>query len=143
MRTLASENRRYGYLRLHAMLRREGLVVNRKRTWRLYTAEGLQVRTKKRRKLPRRDRIAPQVPERLMQRWSLDFMSDQLVDWRRFRVLNIVHDHSRFCPGQIVDLSVSGARVARYLDELGEEFSLPEEIVLDNGPEGTSRAMFE
>ena len=52
------------YLRLHAMLRREGLVANRKRTYRLYTEEGLQVRTKKRRKLPRRDRISPQVPER-------------------------------------------------------------------------------
>ncbi|MEM6676469.1 MAG: transposase [Pseudomonadota bacterium] len=60
MPALTSENRRYGYLRLHAMLRREGLVRNRKRTWRLYNAEGLQVRTKKRRKLPRRDRIAPQ-----------------------------------------------------------------------------------
>jgi len=65
MKALASENRRYGYLRLHAMLRREGLVLNPKRTYRLYTAEGLQVRTKKRRKLPRRDRVAPQVPERL------------------------------------------------------------------------------
>ncbi|MEO0655757.1 MAG: IS3 family transposase [Pseudomonadota bacterium] len=156
MRALASKNRRYGYLRLHAMLRREGLVTNRKRTWRLYCAEGLQVRTKKRRKLPRRDRIAPQVPERPMQRpsrrlqaiacraaGSLDFMSDQRADYRRFRVLNIVDDHSRFCPGQIVDLSISGARVARYLDELGERFGLSEEIVLDNGPEGTSRAMFE
>ena len=60
--------RSYGYLRLHAMLRREGLVINRKRTWRLYNAEGLQVRTKRRRKLPRRDRIAPQVLERPMQR---------------------------------------------------------------------------
>ena len=73
LKELASENRRYGYLRLHAMLRREGLVANRKRTYRLYTEQGLQVRTKKRRKLPRRDRIAPQVPERPMQRWSLDF----------------------------------------------------------------------
>ena len=70
LKELASENRRYGYLRLHAMLRREGLVANRKRTYRLYTGEGLQVRTKKRRKLPRRDRIAPRVPERPMQRWS-------------------------------------------------------------------------
>ncbi|MEL6795150.1 MAG: hypothetical protein AAFP78_16955, partial [Pseudomonadota bacterium] len=100
----------------------------------------MQVRTKKRRKLPRRDRIAPQVPERPMQRpsrrlqaiacraaGSLDFMSDQRADYRRFRVLNIVDDHSRFCPGQIVDLSISGARVARYHDELGERFGLPEE----------------
>ena len=50
---------------------------------------------------------------------------------------------SRFSDEQIIDLSISGARVARYLDELGERFGLPGEIVLDNGPEGTSRAMFE
>lgn len=143
MRTLATEHRRYGCPRLHAMLRREGLVVNHKRTERLYRAEGLQVRTKKRRKLPRRDRVAAEAPQRPMQRWSLDFMSDQLADQRRFRILNIVDDHSRFCPGQIIDLSISGARVARYLDELAVDFGLPAEIVLDNGPEGTSRAMFE
>lgn len=143
LRVLASENRRYGYLRLHALLKREGLVVNPKRTWRLYQAEGLQVRTKKRRKLPRRDRIAPQVPERPMQRWSLDFMSDQLADYRRYRILNIVDDHSRVCPGQIVDLSIPGIRLARFLDDLAPRWGLPEEIILDNGPEGTSRAMFE
>lgn len=125
------------------MLRREGLVRNRKRTYRLYRDEGLQVRTKKRRKLPRRDRIAPQVPERPMHRWSLDFMSDQLADYRRFRILNIVDDYSRICPGQIVDVSISGARLARFLDELALVYGLPEEIVLDNGPEGTSRAMFD
>lgn len=143
LRVLAAENRRYGYLRLHALLRREGLVANHKRTWRLYRAEGLQVRTKKRRKLPRRDRIAPRAPGRPMQRWSLDFMGDQLADHRRFRVLNIVDDHSRFCPGQIVDLSISGARLARFLDGIAPLHGLPEEIVLDNGPEGTSRAMFD
>ena len=143
MNALASENWRYGYLRLHAMLRREGLVLNPKRTYRLYTAEGLQVRTKKRRKLPRRDRVAPQVPERPMQRWSMDFVSDQLADCRRFRVLNIVDDCSRICPGQIVDISIPGARIARFLDELARRVGLPEEIVLDNGPEGTSKAMFD
>ena len=143
MQTLAAENRRYGYLRLHTMLRREGLVTNRKRTWRLYVEQGLQVRTKKRRKLPRRDRVPVQVPERPMQRWSMDFVGDQLADYRRFRVLNIVDDHSRLCPGQIVDVSISGARIARFLDDLALRLGLPEEIVLDNGPEGTSRAMFD
>lgn len=143
LRALAAENRRYGYLRLHALLRREGLVRNRKHTYRLYRDEGLQVRTKKRRKLPRRDRIAPQVPERPMQRWSLDFMSDQLADYRRFRILNIVDDYSRICPGQIVDVSITGARLARFLDEVALIHGLPKEIVLDNGPEGTSRAMFD
>ncbi len=58
-------------------------------------------------------------------------------------MLNIVDDHSRFCPGQIVDVSISGARVARHLDDLALLHGLPEEIVLDNGPEGTSRAMFD
>ena len=143
LRTLASENRRYGYLRLHAVLKREGLVQNPKRTYRLYRQEGLQVRTKKRRKLPRRDRIAAQIPTRPMRRWSLDFIHDQLADYRRFRVLNIIDDHSKVCPGQIVDISISGARVARYLDDLALLTGLPEEIVLDNGPEGTSRAMFQ
>jgi len=114
------------------MLRREGLVVNHKRTYRLYTEQGLQVRTKKRRKLPRRDRVAPQVPEKPMQRWSLDFVSDQLADCRRFRVLNIVDDHSRFCPGQIVDVSIPGARVARFLDDLALRVGLPEEIILSS-----------
>jgi hypothetical protein len=127
LKELASENRRYGYLRLHALLRRDGLVANRKRTCRLYTEQGLQVRTKKRRKLPRRDRIASQVPERPMQRWSLDFVSDQLADRRRFRVLNIVDDHSRLRPGQIVDVSISGARVARHLDDLALLHGLPEQ----------------
>lgn len=156
MKELASENRRYGYLRLHAMLRREGLIVNHKRTYRLYTEHGLQVRTKKRRKLPRRDRVAPQVPDRPMQRWSMDFVSDQLADCQRFRVLNVVDDHSRFCPGQIVDVSIPGARVARFLDDLALRIGLPEEIILElpmvappvratigDGPEGTSKAMFD
>ncbi len=120
-----------------------GLVANRKRTCRLYTEQGVRVRTKKRRKLPRRDRIAPQVPERPMQRWSLDFVSDQLADCRRFRVLNIVDDHSCFCPRQFVDVSISGTRVARYLDDLALLHGPPEEIVFDNCPEGTSRAMFD
>ncbi len=116
LKELASENRRYGYLRLHAMLRREGLVANRKRTYRLYIEQGLQLRTKKRRKLPRRDRVAPQVPERPMQRWSLDFVSDQLADCRRFRVLNIVDDLEPPLPGpdrRRLDLRRAGGPLPR------------------------------
>jgi transposase InsO family protein len=55
-----------------------------------------------------------------------------LADHRRFRILNIVDEHSRFCPGPIVDVSISGARLARNLDELAEHHGLPQEIVLDN-----------
>ncbi|MEM9128204.1 MAG: hypothetical protein AAGA97_00525 [Pseudomonadota bacterium] len=66
-----------------------------------------------------------------MQRWSLDFISDQLADYRRFRILNVS------------DVSITGARLARYLNELALLHGLPEEIALDNGPEGTIRAMFD
>ena len=143
LKDLAAENRRYGYKRLHALLRRDNLVVNHKRTYRLYREENLQVRTKKRKKLPRRDRVVIALPGGPMQRWSLYFMSDQLTSHRRFRLLNIVDDYSKWCPGQIVDFSIGGERLARFLDELAGRIGLPKEIVLDNGPEGTSKAMFE
>ena len=78
-----------------------------------------------------------------MRRWSLDFMSDQLSCGRCLRILNIVDDCSRECPGQIVDLSISGERLARFLDDLAQRRSLPEALVMDNGPELTWKAMFE
>ena len=70
-------------------------------------------------------------------------MTDQLADGRRFRILNIVDDYTRQCRGQIVDFSISGSRLARYLDQLAQSYPLPQEIVVDNGPELTSRAMFQ
>lgn len=141
LQALAEQYPRYGYLMLHQFLRREGLVINRKRTYRIYTELGLQVRTKRRKKLVR-PRIPMLLPTRPGERWSLDFVSDQLANGRRFRVLNIVDDFSRECVGQIVDTSISGARLARYLDELGCLRSLPHTVVCDNGTELTSKAMF-
>ena len=123
------------------MLKSEGLVVNRKRTYRIYSALGMQVRAQPRKKLVR-PRIPMVVPRRADERWSLDFVHDQLADGRRIRVLNIVDDYSRTCVGQLVDTSISGVRVARYLDELLTARSVPEAIVMDNGPELTSKAMF-
>ena len=141
LKELAALYPRYGYLMLHALLRREGLVTNRKRTYRIYTELGMQVRTKRRRKLVR-PRLAMGLPGRPNERWSLDFMSDQLTCGRRFRILNVVDDYSRECVGQLVDLSISGARMARFLGELGQERGLPRSIVCDNGTEMTSKAMF-
>lgn len=141
LRDLAAKYPRYGYLMLHALLKREGLVVNRKRTYRLYTEENLQVRTKKRKKLirPRQPMVVP-IAKNI--RWSMDFVSDQLVNGRRFRVLNVVDDHSREMIGQMTAFSISGLRVARFLSQLIEQRSLPDQIVCDNGTEFTSKAMF-
>ena len=141
LKALAEQYPRYGYLMLHGLLRQEGLVTNRKRTYRLYTALKLQVRTKRRKKLVR-PRVPMAVPIRPNERWSADFVHDQLADGRRFRVLNIVDDYSRVCVGQLTELSISGARMARFLDQLAETRGLPSTLVLDNGPEMTSKAMF-
>lgn len=141
LKALATQYPRYGYLMLHGMLKAEGMVINKKRTYRLYTAEGLQVRTKKRKKLirPRMPMLLPTKPN---ERWSMDFVSDQLSNSRRFRILNIVDDYSRECIGQITDISISGAYVARQLNQLISERGKPKSIVCDNGPEFTSKAMF-
>jgi len=141
LKALGEQYPRYGYLMLHGLLKAEGLVRNAKRTYRLYRQLGMQVRTKRRKKLVR-PRVPLAVPTRSNERWSLDFVHDQLANGRRIRVLNVVDDYSRVCVGQLVDLSISGQRMARFLDQLGDSRGLPKTIVMDNGTEMTSKAMF-
>jgi putative transposase len=82
------------------------------------------------------------VPSQVNERWSMDFVSDQLANGRRIRVLNIVDDFSRECVFQLVDFSISGQRLARESDWQAECRQLPKTIVCDNGPEFTCKAMF-
>lgn len=128
LKTLAAKYSRYGYTMLHGLLKAEGLVVNKKRTYRLYTEEKLQIRTKKRKKLYR-PRIPMSVPVTPNERWSMDFISDQLSYGRRFRVLNIIDDYSREMIDQLVSVSITGAQVARFLTQLSETRHLPKAIV--------------
>lgn len=141
LKVLAAQYSRYGYLMLHGLLKAEGLVINKKRTYRLYTEEQLQVRTKKRKKL-HRPRLPMVIPTRANERWSMDFVSDQLSHGRRFRVLNIVDDYTKEMVGQLVSISITGQQVARFLDQLSEQRKLPNAITCDNGTEFTSKAMF-
>ena len=141
LKQLAERYPRYGYPTLHDMLRAEGLVKNPKRTYRIYREEGLQVRRKRRKKLTR-PRIPLSVPTQVNERWSVDFVSDQLANGRRIRVFNIVDDFSRECVAQVVDFSISGLRLTRELDRISEHRPLPSKIVCDNGPELTCKAMF-
>ena len=139
LRELAVQYPRYGYQTLHPILKREGWVINQKRTYRIYRQEQLQVPRPRGKKLPRRRCFRRQRATRPNQCWSMDFMSDQLANGRRFRVLNIVDHYTRECKGQIVDFSISGLRLSLFLDSCS---LLPEEIVVDNGPELTSKALF-
>jgi len=141
LKQLAVDHPALGYLMLHGLLRDEGLVVNRKRTYRIYCEEGLQVRTKKRKKIqrPRQPMIVPDAPN---QRWSMDFVSDQLACGRRFRVLNVIDDFTREAIGQLVATSISGNQTSRFLTQLIEQRGKPKTVIGDNGTEFTSKAMF-
>lgn len=141
LKALAVQYPRYGYLMLHGLLRREGMVINKKRTYRVYRSEGLQARTKKRKRI-QRPRQPMAVLTQLNERWSMDFVYDQLANGRRFRVLNVIDDYSREMVGQLVMFSISGQQVARFLNQLIEARGAPKRITCDNGTEFTSKAMF-
>jgi putative transposase len=141
MKALAHERRRFGYRRLHILLRREGYVVNHKRLFRLYREERLKVRHRGGRKRAMGTRAPLAVPLAPNERWSLDFVSDQLLDGRRFRILVVVDDCTRECLALAADTSLSGARVARELDRIITLRGKPRTIVSDNGTELTSNAI--
>jgi putative transposase len=141
LKALAQERRRFGYRRLHVLLRREGHAVNRKRVQRLYREERLTVRRRGGRKRAMGTRRPIETPLLPNQRWSLDFVSDQLTDGRRFRILAVVDDCTRECLALVADTSLSGRRVARELDHLVRLRGQPATIVSDNGTEYTSNAI--
>ena len=143
LRELAGERKRFGSPRLHIMLKREGLVINHKRTERIYREEGLALRRKRRRKGAARVRVVMPSPQRPNERWSMDFVTDSIVTGRRFRALAIIDDYSRECPAIEVDTSLGGRRVVGVLERLAETRGLPEVITTDNGPEFIGRALDE
>ena len=142
MIAIARERRRFGYplagrqllaiaarRRLHVLLRREGHVVNHKKLFRLYREAKLAVRRRGGRKRAIGTRAPMLLPIRPNERWSLDFVSDQLTDGRRFRILTIVDDCTRENLALVADTSLSGARVARELDRLMIDRGRPKMIV--------------
>jgi putative transposase len=141
LRELAAEQRRFGYRRLHVLLRGEGHAVNRKKTQRLYREEGLSVRRRRGRKRATGARAPILVEAKANARWSIDFVHDQFGSGRRFRILNVIDDVTKECLAAIPDTSISGRRVARELDAVITRRGKPELIVSDHGTEFTSNAM--
>jgi putative transposase len=143
LKALAQERRRFGYRRLHVLLRREGHAVNRKRVQRLYREEKLTVRRRGGRKRALGERRPMEVPTGANQRWSLDFVADQMTDGRRFRILEVFDDCTRECLALVADTSIGGRRVARELDAVIAWRGKPQTIVSDNGTELTCNAILE
>lgn len=110
----ASQRRRWGYRRLLVLLRREGWTDNHKRVYRIYRQEHLQVPSRRKRRTAKGRGQPLSSPTQLHQRWSMDFMSDQLANGRRFRILNVLDDFSRQCLISLADVSLSGQRSVAF-----------------------------
>ena len=139
---LAGARVRYGYRRIHILLRREGWTVNHKRTRRLYREEGLQLR----KKTPKRRVSAKRREDRATataanEGWSMDFLSDQIFDGRKLRVLTILDNYTRVSPAIEVRLSYRGADVVTTLERVALVYGRPKRIKVDNGPEFISREL--
>jgi len=141
LRELAGNRVRYGYRRLTVLLKREGWEVNAKRIYRLYTEEGLIVRTKKRKERAQRQRVAQGSALRPDQKWSMDFVAQRLPDGRWIRVLTVVDQYTRECVTLLADNALSGEKVATALDKALLQRGVPESITVDNGAEFTSKAL--
>lgn len=116
LRELAAARPRFGYRRLWLLLRREGWAVNHKLVYRLYVEEGLQVRSKRRKKRAAQRRVAPPAPSGLNQRWGIDFVSDATAQGRRLRVFAAIDVFSRECLALHVAPSIRSIDVTRALD---------------------------
>lgn len=141
LRELAVERRRFGYRRLHILLRREGWAINHKKLYRLYKEEWHCVRKRKGGKHAIGTRTPLPTAMRGNHIWSLDFMSDALDDGRRFRILGVMDQYGRQCLDLTADTSISGTRLVRELGRLMECHGKPDIIVSDNGTEFTSKVV--
>ena len=135
---LAREKPRFGYRRLHVLLRRSGEVVNHKRVYRVYREAGLALRRKKRKHCVRQCAPLRQYTA-ANQEWALDFAHDAVAAGRAIRVLSVMDAYTRECLALEVDTSFASRRVTRVLDQIIAQRGQPQSIRCDNGPELTSR----
>lgn len=141
MRELAQKYHRWGCPQLHWILKREGLVINHKRTERIYNEEKLSLRTKKRKKRPT---IRIQMPPATgpNQVWAMDFIEDRLMTGRRIKAYTLIDEYTKESLAIEVDTSLGGQRVVRILEQVAMERGYPQSIRSDNGPQFTCKALF-
>ena len=141
MKELAEQRRRFGCRRLHVLLKREGLVDNHKRSERIYRQEKLALRIRRRKKLASQGRIEISKAGRANELWAMDFLHDVLYNGRKLRFLPIIDTYTKECFRIEVDTSIGGKRVCTVLSQIAAVRGLPENIVVDNGPEFISNAL--
>ncbi|WP_282829542.1 IS3 family transposase [Pelomonas sp. V22] len=137
---IAQVRRRFGYRRIHDLLRLDFPGVNHKRVYRLYNQAQLAVRKRKKAKRALSERMPLAVASHVNEVWSMDFVSDSLATGRRIKCLTVADDFSHECVDIAVDYGISGQYVTRLLDQAAMFRGYPAAVRTDNGPEFTSRA---
>lgn len=137
---LAQTRRRFGYRRIHDLLRPKFPQGNHKRVYRLYSAANLAVRKRKKAKRPVSERVPLQIAQGVNEVWRMDFVSDSLANGRCIKCLTVADDFSHECVDIGVDYGISGQYVTRLLDRAAAFHGYPSAVRTDNGPEFTSRA---
>jgi len=141
MITLAQCHWHYGPGMICLKLRQAGMVVNHKRVDRLYAEAGLQVRGRKRKKIPVSDRHSLERPSAANQVWSMDFVFDRTVEGRVIKSLTVIDDATHEAVAIIPERAIGGMQFPRALDQLAKTRGFPKAIRTDNGNEFCSRAM--
>lgn len=141
--TLTTKHSAIGFWQCCYRLWNKGHWWNHKRIYRVYTAMKLNIRRRSKRRLPERVKQPLVIPAAPNQTWSIDFMSDSLVDGRKFRLLNVIDDFNRESLAIEVDTSLPSLRVIRVLEKLIAERGCPANIRCDNGPEFISHKLEE
>lgn len=130
-----------GFWQCYFRIRRMGHLWNHKRVYRVYTALKLNIRRRRKKRLPARIKQALFKPDQPNIVWSVDFMADSLWNGRTYRLLNIVDDFNREILHIEADTSLPTARLIRCLELLNMTRGLPSMIRVDNGPELISAAL--
>ena len=136
---IAQARRRFGYRRIHDLLRLVHPKVNHKRIYRLYSEAKLAVKKRKKAKRPASERVPLQLAQAINEVWSMDFVSDSLANGRRIKCLTVADDVSHECVDIATDFGISGQSVTRILDQAAIFRGYPSVVRTDNGPEFTSR----
>ena len=139
LQNLSADHPTYGFRKLFAYLRRDGHGWNHKKVYRVYRQLKMNRRRKGKRRLPARIKQPLLQPSGANESWSMDFMSDSLVDGRKIRTLNIIDDCNREALAIEIDTSLSAKRVIRVLKRIIARRGKPRVIRVDNGPEFTSK----
>jgi len=141
LKELAEKHKRYGFRKIFHKLKAAGFTWNHKRVYRIYCVLQLNLKRKPKKRLSKREKIPLEVPKMMNQSWSLDYMSDALMNGKKFRTVNVIDDCNREVLGIKASRSIPSQHVIQFLDDIASQRGYPQQIRVDNGPENRSKVI--